>query len=145
MSTKPGVQHDVSPYSVMHTGWLERMSHRKWRETKQQLIWWPEVALLECCLVSLHFLCDILSSHPVETYLKITSLWFNKPIIHVLSFNAKQEYHDWAHTLGFAMSPQLPCLEAPHGSKTPSYTNTKWWVWEILYHSHNSAHFSYDQ
>ena len=47
-------------------GWLDRMSHRKWRETKQQLIWWPEVALLGCCLVSLNFLCDILSSRPVQ-------------------------------------------------------------------------------
>ena len=31
----------------------------KWRETKQQLIWWPDLALLGCCLVSLHFLYDI--------------------------------------------------------------------------------------
>ena len=35
--------------------WLDGMSHRKWRETKQQLICWPELALLGCCLVSLHF------------------------------------------------------------------------------------------
>ena len=41
------------------------MSHRKWWETKHQLIWWHEVTLLGCCLVSLHFLCDILSSHSV--------------------------------------------------------------------------------
>ena len=27
-----------------HTGRLDRMSHRKWRETKQQLIWWPDLA-----------------------------------------------------------------------------------------------------
>ena len=44
------------------------MSRRKWRETKLQLIWWPELALLWCLLVSLHFLCDILSSHPVHVY-----------------------------------------------------------------------------
>ena len=36
-----------------------RMSHRKWRETKEQLIWWPDLALLGCCLVSLHFLAPI--------------------------------------------------------------------------------------
>ena len=47
------------------------MSHRKWRETKLQLIWWPAVALLGCLLVSLHFLCDILYSHPV--YLRAPS------------------------------------------------------------------------
>ena len=41
-----------------NTGWPDR----KWRETKQQLIWWPDLALLGCCcLVSIHFLCDILS------------------------------------------------------------------------------------
>ena len=28
-----------------------KMSHRKWRETKQQLIWWPDLALLGCSLV----------------------------------------------------------------------------------------------
>ena len=44
------------------------MSHRKWRETKQQLIWWPDVALLGCCLVSSHFLRDILSGLPVNPH-----------------------------------------------------------------------------
>ena len=41
------------------------MSHRKWRETKQQLILLPDLALLGCCLVDLQFLCDILSGGPV--------------------------------------------------------------------------------
>ena len=41
------------------------MSHGKWRETKQQLIWWPDLALLGCYLVSFHFLCDILSTGSV--------------------------------------------------------------------------------
>ena len=43
-----------------------RMSHRKWRENKQQLMWWPELVLLGCCLVSLHFRCDILALIPVQ-------------------------------------------------------------------------------
>ena len=38
---------------------LDRMLHRKWRGTKQQLIWWPNLALLGCYLVSLHFLWAI--------------------------------------------------------------------------------------
>ena len=42
------------------------MSHRKWRETKQQ----PGTAgpgnMLGCCLVSLHFLCYILCSRSVD-------------------------------------------------------------------------------
>ena len=42
------------------------MSHRKWRETKQQLIWWPDLALLGCWLVSLHFICEILATFTVH-------------------------------------------------------------------------------
>ena len=30
------------------------------------LIWWPELALLGCCLVSLQFQCDIVSTRPVH-------------------------------------------------------------------------------
>ena len=35
------------------TAWLDGngMSHRKWRETKQQLISWPNLALLGCCFL----------------------------------------------------------------------------------------------
>ena len=43
-----------------------RMSRRKWRETKEQLIWWPDLALLGSCLVSLHFQCDILGTITVH-------------------------------------------------------------------------------
>ena len=39
-----------------------RMLHRKWREIKQHLIRLPDLALLGCCLVSLHILCDILQT-----------------------------------------------------------------------------------
>ena len=42
----------------------DRMPHRKYRETKQHMIWRPDLALLGCCLVSLHFLCDIPSGRP---------------------------------------------------------------------------------
>ena len=45
---------------------MEWMSHRKWKETKQQ----PGTAgpgdILLCCLVSLFFLCDIHSIHSVQ-------------------------------------------------------------------------------
>ena len=44
-----------------------RMSYRKWRENKQHLIWWPELVLLGCCLVSLYFRCDILAPIPVRS------------------------------------------------------------------------------
>ena len=47
--------------------WVSGQPHRKWRETKQQLIWLPDLALLGCSLLSLHFLCGILTTHPVQS------------------------------------------------------------------------------
>ena len=41
------------------------MSHRKRRETKQQLSMLLGPAVPGCCLVSFHFLCDIHSLHSV--------------------------------------------------------------------------------
>ena len=38
------------------------MSHREWRETKRQPSRARSGHHISCCLVSLHFLCDILSS-----------------------------------------------------------------------------------
>ena len=43
-----------------------RMSHRKWREGKQQPSRARSGNQLSCCLVSLHFLCDIPSGRPVH-------------------------------------------------------------------------------
>ena len=37
-----------------------RLSHMKWRETKQQLGWRSDMAALGCCLVSVYFLFNIL-------------------------------------------------------------------------------------
>ena len=45
------------------TGPVDRMSHRKWRETKQQLFSLPDLALPGCCLVFLHFLVR----HPIRS------------------------------------------------------------------------------
>ena len=46
---------------------VARMSHRKWRETEQQLIWWPDRALPGCSLVYLHFQCNVLATITVQT------------------------------------------------------------------------------
>ena len=54
-----------SPIALDCTGRPDRMSHRKWRETKQQPSRARSGHQLRCCLVSLHFLCDILSGRPV--------------------------------------------------------------------------------
>ena len=48
------------------TGWLDRMLLRKWRETKQQTSRARSGHQISCCLVSLRYLCDILSGHPVQ-------------------------------------------------------------------------------
>ena len=45
---------------------VSRMSHRKWRESKQQLTSWPDLALPGCCLVCLHILCNILLTFTVK-------------------------------------------------------------------------------
>ena len=44
---------------------LYRVTHRKWRESKQQPSRARSGNQLSCCLVSLHFLCDILTGRPV--------------------------------------------------------------------------------
>ena len=48
------------------TGRPDKMLHRKWRETKQQPSRARSGHQISCCLVSLHFLCDILSGRPVD-------------------------------------------------------------------------------
>ena len=53
------------------TEWLDRMSHRKWRATKHHPSRVTSSHQISCCLVSLRFLCDILSSHSVgEAFLR---------------------------------------------------------------------------
>ena len=72
-------------YHRRYTGPPVRMSHRKWRETKQQLSWLPDLALLGCCLLSLHFLCDILSGRPVVACRTVPHL--NNPLLFKVLFN----------------------------------------------------------
>ena len=47
-------------------GWPDRMSHRKWRETKMQPSRARPGHQISCCLVALYFLCDILLDRPVD-------------------------------------------------------------------------------
>ena len=57
--------HSVNPIQTENvTTATENSPNRKWRETKQQLILWSDLAVLGCCLVSLHFQGDILSGWP---------------------------------------------------------------------------------
>ena len=48
--------------TVLCTGPVDRMSHKKWRETKQQPSRARTGHQISCCLLLLHFLCDILST-----------------------------------------------------------------------------------
>ena len=51
------------------TEWMECMSHRKLKETKQQPSMLPCPAVPGCCLVSFHFMCNIHSIHSVHVHL----------------------------------------------------------------------------
>ena len=52
-------------YMYRASGPVDRMSHMKRRETKQQPNRARSGNQISCCLVSIHFLCDILSTGPV--------------------------------------------------------------------------------
>ena len=51
-----------------NTGPPDRMSHRKYRLTKQRPSRARAGYQISCCLLSLHFLCDILSGGPVHIF-----------------------------------------------------------------------------
>ena len=53
---------------IKNTGLVRRMPDRKWRESKQQLSCWPELALFGCILVSLHFLWCFLHTSTVVIF-----------------------------------------------------------------------------
>ena len=56
---------------VLRCEWMEWMSHRKRRETKQQPSMLPGPAVPGCCLVSFRFQCNIHSIHSVINSLKV--------------------------------------------------------------------------
>ena len=53
---------------------VSRISHRKWRESKQQLIRLLDLTLLGCILVSFHILSVIQLTFTVEDFKKIASV-----------------------------------------------------------------------
>ena len=61
-----------STYTVL----VLRMTHRKWRETKQQPSMLPGPAVTGCCLVYFHFLWVILSTSTVQSGASGHSLGF---------------------------------------------------------------------
>ena len=77
-----GMRH-LQNYELFCTGWMEWMSHRKWRETKQQPIMLPGPAVPGCCLVSFCFPCDIHCIHSVG----------------VGNFNIYYIWHPWEYSI----------------------------------------------
>ena len=64
-SALPGTE-----YSTGRVGW---MTHRKWKEIKQQLSMLPGPAVPGSCLVAFYFRWAIHPIRPVETAYKVTS------------------------------------------------------------------------
>ena len=70
------VVFNISPKCLpCYTEWMECMSHRKWRETKQQPSMLHCPAVPGCCLVSFEFLCDIPFIHFVTLLQEISAHW----------------------------------------------------------------------
>ena len=61
---------------------------KKWRETKQQPSRARSGHQISCCLVSLHFLCDILATIRVHVFAFMRTL--NEAILQKLSFEVKR-------------------------------------------------------
>ena len=67
LSTTTSCSNDPSLWLLyVTTWWMEWMSHRTWRLTKQQPSMLPGPAVPGCCLVYFCFLCDIHSIHSVH-------------------------------------------------------------------------------
>ena len=81
-------------------------------ETEQQ---WPDLALLGCCLISLHILCDILSTSPVAADTEVWSA-FRVTVEYSDSFVlSKRTCLNWKSldtvTFGFSDMTRLPIPE----------------------------------
>ena len=78
-----GKTFSKKPYIEVHicgigcSGCGHRMSHRKWRETKQQPSLLPCPAVPGCCFVSFNFLW----SHTVHDYMSLSHQAFNKSCV----------------------------------------------------------------
>ena len=63
MRTSPEWAAHITLKQNLYTERPDRISHRKWRETKQQQSRARSGNEISCCLVFLYFLCEIPSSH----------------------------------------------------------------------------------
>ena len=115
-----GMRH-LQNYELFCTGWMEWMSHRKWRETKQQPIMLPGPAVPGCCLVSFCFLVDIhsiLSVYQIDilqAYFLVvlgSSKWTQHFGLSYSSFLEQRglPYLIWKRRFRTFIWPQLPCL-----------------------------------
>ena len=88
----PASSVSLSPLLHFHptyphcTGWMEWMSRRKRRETKQQPSMLPDRAVTGCFLFSFCFMCDIHSIHSVVFKIQ-------RPLYIKLSVNMSNRYN----------------------------------------------------
>ena len=102
------------------TGRLDRMlSYRKWRETKQQPSRNRSGHQISCCLVSLHFLCAILSSRPVYLSQEKCNCWHP---IRIRSVHCKGKVCIWRKPRSLACCSSSPLFCRPP-SLGPSLTH----------------------
>ena len=66
--------------STVRMGWI---SHRKWKETKQQPNMLPGPAVLGCCLVSFHFLWAIHPIRPVYPIWHYIRWYYNRYALYI--------------------------------------------------------------
>ena len=110
------------------------MSHRKWSETKQQFIWWPDLAPLGCCLVY------SFSPFPVWHTVRLPC--------REVTWHKTDDYESWhlfyssvsstAKSIAQPCSPSSPC-EPPKSICLSGTHNRSWlrataaqWQWNLL-------------
>ena len=134
------------------TEWLFWMPQRIWRETKMQPSTDRSGHHISCRLFSLHFLCDILTSHPVWTYplhkLPSGNFWGNFKIYWIASLKPFLLRQHWDKHMcscqsrscrqrqwrwGWISTGQIWALwSCP--SRGPSWSNRLWRdIWKIFH------------
>ena len=100
--------------STVRMGWI---SHRKWKETKQQPNMLPGPAVLGCCLVSFHFLWVIHPIRPVDSRSESAS-----------HLRPKIDNHD------VSIFPRCCPTNLPHNHKSTTVERARRILCSVTYH-----------
>ena len=85
-----------------------RISTWKWRETKQQPIRARSGHQICCCLVSLHFLCDILSTCPLKSFATAALVFKQTQTVHLANAEVAQSYRTLPPRLSYRHAERIP-------------------------------------